>query len=192
MISTEPESLQFHVATLERRLHCTERWVRFNKIGWTVLALVCILLIGTNHVEIVRAQPQSPQKLRLRELAIVDEKGRERIVIAAPLPSELMVNGKVTRRVREVSAAVQFKAPDGTEQGGIAMSDDGSMIVGIDDERGRERAHLYYLPKRGSGVFLQGESANQTVSLLLPNGGRDASLEMTNQAGKLVFKQPPK
>jgi hypothetical protein len=172
-------------------LHCTERWVWFNKIGWTVLALVVVLLLGANRVEVVRAQAQSPQKLRLRELAIVDAKGRERIVIAAPLPSELVVNGKVTHRVREVSAAVQFKAQDGTEQGGIAMSDDGSMIVGIDDERGRERAHLYYLPKQGSGVFIQGENAKQTVSLLIPNGGRDASLQMTSEAGRLVFKQPP-
>lgn len=44
-------------------------------------------------------------------------------------------------RVREVSAAVQFKAQDGTEQGGIAMSDDGSMIVGI--EQARHRLYLW-------------------------------------------------
>jgi len=192
MTSSEPDSLQSQVASLERRLHCTERWVRLNKIAWTILAVAVIVLLGANRAEVVRAQPQSSQKLRLRELAIVDEKGRERIVIAAPLPSDVVVNGNVTQRVRQVSAAVQFKAPDGTEQGGIAMSDDGSMIVGIDDERGRERAHLYYLPKRGSGVFLQGENAKQTVSLLIPNGGRDATLEMTDQAGKLMFKQPPK
>jgi hypothetical protein len=66
------------------------------------------------------------------------------------------------------------------------------MIFGIDDERGHERAHLYYLPKRGSGVFLTGENEKQTVSLLLPNGGNDSSLEMTNQAGKVVWAVPPK
>jgi hypothetical protein len=66
------------------------------------------------------------------------------------------------------------------------------MIFGIDDERGHERAHLYYLPKRGSGVFLTGENSKETVSLLLPNGGGDPSLEMTNQAGKVVSALPPK
>lgn len=37
----------------------------------------------------------------MRELDIVDEKGRERIVIAAPLP-ERLVDGKVGHRVRSV------------------------------------------------------------------------------------------
>jgi hypothetical protein len=101
------------------------------------------------------------------------------------------VNGKVQHRVRVVSAAVQFKAPDGTEQGGIAMSDDGSFMFGIDDESGRERAHLYYIPKRGSGIYLQGENNKETVSLLLPSGGRDPKLEMTNESGKPIATVPP-
>jgi len=175
---------------LERRLQRTERRVQFHKIGWILLLVLVLLLFGTSRFDVVQAQP--PQsKLRVRELDIVDEKGRERIVIAAPIP-EAVVDGKVAHRVRPVSAAVQFKAPDGNEQGGIALSDDGSMIFGIDDEREHERAHLYYLPKRGSGVFLTGENEKQTVSLLLPNGGNDSSLEMTNQAGKVVWAVPPK
>ena len=72
------------------------------------------------------------------------------------------------------------------------MSDDGSMIVGIDDERGQERAHLYYLPKRGSDVYLQGEKGKGTVSLLLPNGGGDASLEMISASGNVILGLPPK
>lgn len=43
-------------------------------------------------------------------------------------------------------------------------------MFGIDDERGRERAHLYYIPKRGSGVYLQGENGSQALSLLNPPG----------------------
>jgi hypothetical protein len=138
----------------------------------------------------VQAQPSTPERLRLRELDVVDEKGRERIVIAAPIP-EPMANGKSGHRVREVSAAVQFKAQDGTEQGGIAMSDDGSMIVGIDDEHGQERAHLYYLPKRGSGLYLQGEKGKGIVSLLVPNGGA-SGLEMVDASGKVIATLPPK
>jgi len=59
-------------------------------------------------------------------------------------------------------------------------------MFGIDDETGRERAHLYYIPNRGSGVYLQGENSKETVSLLLPSGGRDPKLEMTDQSGKSV------
>jgi hypothetical protein len=101
------------------------------------------------------------------------------------------VNGKVGHRIRVVSAAVQFKAPDGTEQGGIALSDDGSFLFGIDNETGHERAHLYYIPKRGSGVYLQGESSKETVSLLLPAGGKDPKLEMMDKSGKSVATVPP-
>jgi hypothetical protein len=125
----------------------------------------------------------------VRELDIVDEEGRERIVIAAPLP-EPLVNGKVEHRVRRVSAAVQFKAANGNEQGGIAMSDDGSMLFGIDDERGHERAHLYYLPKRGSGVALTGENGIQLASLSIPSSGGDPSLSITDKAGKIILQVP--
>jgi hypothetical protein len=145
-----------------------------------------LLLLWTKNVGVEQAQSQ---KLRPRELDIVDQKGRERIVIASPLPDPI-VNGKTGHRIRVVSAAVQFKAPDRTEQGGIALSDDGSFMFGIDDEAGRERAHLYYIPKRGSGVYLQGESSKETVSLLLPTGGKDPKLEMTDQSGKSVVNLP--
>ena len=47
-------------------------------------------------------------------------------MIASPLPDPI-VNGKVGHRI-----TVQFKALDGTEQGGIALSDDGSFMFGID------------------------------------------------------------
>ena len=188
MKSLEQQSLESQLASLEVRLRRAERTVLFDRMGWTLLSVLVIVLLWTNRSGVVQAQSQ---KLRLRELVIVDEKGRERIVIAAPLPDPV-VDGKVAPRVRVISAAVQFKAADGTEQGGIALSDDGSMIVGIDDERGRERAHLYYIPKRGSGVFLQGENSKETVSLVLPSSGRDPNFEMTNQAGNILVTLPPK
>jgi len=187
----QQENLQSQLFLLELRLHRTERRVRLQKLVGIPLAILVLLLLGANRSGVVQAQSQQSQKLRLRELDIVDEQGRERIVIAAPLP-EAVVDGQVGHRVRVISAAVQFKAPNGNEQGGIALSDDGSMIFGIDDERGHERARLYYLPKRGSGVFLTGENGKQTVSLLVPNGGGDPNLEMTNQAGSIVVELPTK
>jgi hypothetical protein len=78
--------LQSQLDLLERRLHHAERWSLINRVGWTIVAVVITLLVWTNNHGV--AQPQS-QKLRLRELDIVDEKGRERIVIAAPLPDPL-------------------------------------------------------------------------------------------------------
>ena len=184
----EQSNLQSRLASLESRLRRAERRAVFYNIGWALLAVLFLLALWANRSGVVQAQSQ---KLRVRELDIVDAKGRERIVIASPLP-DAVVDGKAGHRIRVVSAAVQFKAPDGNEQGGIALSDDGSMMFGIDDERGHERAHLYYIPNRGSGVFLQGENNKETVSLLLPSGGRDPTLEMTNQAGNIVLALPAK
>jgi hypothetical protein len=183
----ETPNVQVQLIWLEKRLHRAERGLLINKLGWITIVVLGVLLLWTKSFGVVQAQSQ---KLRLRELDIVDQKGRERIVIASPLPDPI-VNGKVKHRIRVVSAGVQFKAPDGTEQGGIALSDDGSFMFGIDDETGPERAHLYYIPKRGSGVYLQGESSKETVSLLLPAGGQDPKLELTDQSGKSVATVPP-
>ena len=107
--------------------------------------------------------------LHAHRLVIVDDSGKERIVLAAPLAGDAIVDCRSQKRRVGVSAPVQFKEADGTERGGIALEDDGSMMFGIDDEHGRERAHLYYIPKRGSGVYLQSLKGGQTLSLLNPS-----------------------
>jgi hypothetical protein len=190
MLPTTHQDIRSDFLSLEKRLERAERSLKLYKAAWALLAVLILLLFRSNSTGVVHAQPSTSDRLRLRELDIIDEKGRERIVIAAPIP-EPLVNGKTGHRVREVSAAVQFKAQDGTEQGGIAMSNDGSMIVGIDDEHGQERAHLYYLPTRGSGVYLQGEKGKGTVSLLLPNGG-SGGLEVIDASGKVIAVLPLK
>ncbi len=184
--SMEPQIDASKFRLLEKRLRRSERWARLNLLGWGLTAALIVIAISTNTVH---ARQTGTDKLRVRELAVVDETGRERIVLAAPLPDPVL-NGKTEKRIRIVSAGIQFKAPDGTERGGIAASDDGSFMFGIDDEAGRERAHLYYLPKRGSGVYLQGENNKETVSLLVPSGRGEPSLVMTNEAGKRTIEVP--
>ena len=175
---------------LEGRLKRTEHRARLHKAAWIMLAIaLALVFFGTERLGVAQSRSQLVQKIRVRELDIVDEKGRERIVIAAPLP-EPLVDGKVGHRVRPISAAVQFKAANGNEQGGIAMSDDGTMLVGIDDERGHERAHLYYIPKRGSGVALTGENGTQLAMLSIPSGGADPTLSITDKAGKVILQLP--
>jgi hypothetical protein len=152
MLSTVQQAIPFDYSSLEKRLERAECSLKRQKIAWALLAILVMLFFRSGQIGLVQAKSSTTEKLRVRELDVIDESGRKRIVIAAPLP-EPMVNGKLGHPVREVSAAVQFKAQDGTGQGGIAMSDDGSMIVGIDDEHGQERAHLYYRPQRVAPVF---------------------------------------
>src|SRR2546429_63377 len=83
--------------------------------------------------------------------------------------------------------------PTDDGQAGIALLDDGSAVVGIDDQSGRERAHLYFIPTRGAGLLLQDGKEIEKISLLIPfEGDQSASpkLEMTDKAGKTVFVIP--
>jgi hypothetical protein len=46
---------------------------------------------------------------------------------------------------------------------------------------------LYYIPSRGSGVFLQSKSASNSLSLLNPSdSSKRPRIEIVNQAGKTV------
>ena len=171
---------------LERRLKQFERRLSFALFVW--IATICLLLV------LLLKRPHDLQSvsdtLRVRQLIVLDSEGKERIVIASPLPDPV-VNGKIVKRRIVVSSGVQFKDPDGTERGGIASEEDGSFMFGIDDERGKERAPLYYIPKRGSGVLLQDDRGNETISLLLPReaNGRPG-LELTNPSGTPIADFP--
>jgi hypothetical protein len=69
----EEPRLHSQLVLLERRLHRTERWVVINRTGWFTLSALVVLLLWTNSFGAVQAKSQ---KLRLRELDIVDEEGR--------------------------------------------------------------------------------------------------------------------
>jgi hypothetical protein len=133
----------------------------------------------------------SAEVLRVRKLVIVDEQGAERIVIAAPLPNPQMKGKQVPRR--NTATGIQINDESGNERGGIVMLDDGSFMVGIDDENSNERAHLYYIPNRGSGVFLQDGQNRAHTSLLIPTAGEHPGrpeFEMTDETGKTIVRMP--
>jgi hypothetical protein len=171
---------------LEARIRRTERWQRIGFVGWILtIALVAILFIREFHFP-----KRSPGTIQVHRLVVLDDSDKERIVIAAPLPDPV-VDGMTRRRRTGVSAGVQFKDPDGTERGGIAAGEDGSFMFGIDDQQGHERAHLYFIPTRGSGVYLQSDKGNETLSLLNPRGpGGGPRLEIIDSGGTIVSQFP--
>jgi hypothetical protein len=172
---------------VERRLKRLEQWLSFSLIG----LIVTTGFLSSLLLKMWRAPQAISDTLRVRQLIVVDSEGKERIVIASPLPDPV-VDGKRRSRRTVVSAGVQFKDRDGTERGGIASEEDGSFMFGIDDERGRERAHLYYIPKRGSGVYLQSDRGSETVSLLLPQAANSRpGLQITNPSGTRIADFPP-
>jgi hypothetical protein len=120
------------------------------------------------------AAAQGPQRtvdvLRARQFVVTDEKGTDRIVIG-PVPDPQILGKRVNRR--SAGTGIQLNDANGNERGGLAIMDDGSVVVGIDDEAGRERAHLYFIPKKGSGLLLQGEGGKQSC-------GRRSNSEMNS------------
>jgi hypothetical protein len=139
----------------------------------------------------VAASRQLEEVLRVRKLVIVDANGTDRIVIAAPVPDPQVTGKRVARRTP--GAGIQVNDASGNERGGLAVLDDGSFVVGIDDERGRERAHLYFIPTRGAGLLLQDGEDRGHISMLIPSGGEHPgrpALEMTDEAGKVLAALP--
>jgi hypothetical protein len=130
--------------------------VRSLALGAT-LATAMLFVLGATSSKI------PTDTLRLRKLVVVDEKGAERIVLAAPVPDPLIKGKRVSRR--SAANGLQINDPAGNERGGIVMLDDGSFIVGIDDEQCHERAHFYYIPTKGSGYT----SRTETIALTFPS-----------------------
>jgi hypothetical protein len=68
-----------------------------------------------------------PESLTVKRLAVVDDKGTERVVIAAPLPDPLIL-GKRVKRDGPVSGILIFD-PKGNERGGYVTSDSGDLAA---------------------------------------------------------------
>lgn len=182
------QDLVLRLKSLELRSQRLAKWVRISIAGWLLTS--CVFMISWTSSPDRQPWPNVQQDtLRIHKLVILDENDNERIVIAAPLPDP-KVNGKISPRRDVVTAGIQFKDPNGTERGGIAAVADGSFVFGIDDENGRERAHLFYLPKRGAGLYLQGANRDQTLTLEIPIDGVTPKLEMTDKTGKKIVAIP--
>jgi hypothetical protein len=128
-MSLSVEQLQARVEDLDRRLRRTRR-----------LALGCAAV--TAAVLLGAAAPKGPDVLRVRGLVVVDDKGRERVVLGAPIPDR-----PGARRVSPAAGLAVYD-PAGLERFGVGLLDDGRMAMGFDapkgkgDDRNRERITL--------------------------------------------------
>ena len=162
-----------------------ERQVKFLTFGFLSIAVILMFFLLSSQMN---KNNSNDKELKLRSLVIVDEEGKERIVIGAPIPDPV-INGKPVHRRDIVAAGIQFKDPNGNERGGIASLKDGSFVVGIDDDSLNERAHLYFLPKRGSGLLLGNPAAKDFISLLVPPGSDTPKLTIQHK-GKTIAVFP--
>jgi hypothetical protein len=95
-----------------------------QKRTYQIAGLLAIVLVGAIVFQSQQIRNlQNPQKLRVRELAVVDERGTERVLIAAPLPDP-MIAGQRHKRGGAVSGIIIADAT-GTERGGYVTSHEG-------------------------------------------------------------------
>lgn len=121
--------LLLRVETLERQI----RWR--NRLG-TALAVLAALAAASS----LGLTAQDSGNLRVRSLIVEDERGRERIVLGAPLPGD----GRNTN----LRSGIRINDPNGVERFGVMLFEDGRMVMGLDappgkgDDRNRERINL--------------------------------------------------
>jgi hypothetical protein len=172
-----PEQVDF----LHRRISVLERRVLFLAVFCAALTIF-VLVFTTRETAKAAAQPDV---LIVKRLTVVDDKGTERIIIAAPLPDP-MVQGKRTKR-EGAASGILILDPKGNERGGYVTSDtkDLGAFLTLDSEQGQ--------------VFTAYANADSGVTVSLNNEKRDAIVMSTykqpsmeiRQNKQVIFKQPP-
>jgi len=139
------EQILARIMVLENRQKRT-----YQLAGLLVIAMVGALVLQSRQIRNL----ESPQKLRVRELAVVDERGTERVLIAAPVPDP-MIAGKRHKRDGAVSGIIIADAT-GTERGGYVTGDGYANAM---------------LTLDGAGLSNDGQGSQTVLLLAEPDGG---------------------
>ena len=172
----DPEQLLDRIAALENR----------QKRGFQVAALAVVVLVGAFFFQWQQIRRcQNPQKLRVRELAVVDERGTERVVIAAPLPGPMFMGKRGTRGGGTLSGIIIADAT-GTERGGYATGDGYANAILTLDGQGNQTVLLLAEPD-GSTLFRIWNGDKGSVTM----GVQDTPFLNLKQNAKPLFLAPP-
>ena len=165
-----------------RRLAAIEKCQRWLLAA---IALVVICLIGVMGFQVREwFTLQEPQMLRVRQLAVVDEHGTERVLIGAPLPDP-MILGKRHRRDGPVSGLI-ISDSTGTERGGYVTSDHGDNAMLTLDGQGFQTV-LLLAEGDGSTTFRIWDRDKGSVTM----GVLGNPFLNLKQNGTSVFIAPP-
>ena|SRR5437868_893281 len=166
---------------LQRRISGLEQRVVLLAICCAALTIYVLLFASRG---VVKAEAQT-EMLTVKRLAVVDEKGTERVVIAAPVPDPV-IQGKRVKRDGPASGILIFDAK-GNERGGYVTSDteDLRALITLDSERGQ--------------VFTASADADSGAPVWISNEKHDAIAFSTHmqplleiiQNKKVIYKRPP-
>lgn len=132
----------------ESRIDTLERQLRLTQAACAALtALVVVLFFSSTPPVAVQSD-----ELRAKSLIIVDDQGRERVIIGAPVPDPS------DGRRRVASTGIVIADENGYERFGVVLQETGNMVMGFDappgtgDERNRERINIVADSKGGAHI----------------------------------------
>jgi hypothetical protein len=168
------------IAALDRRISELRNYVLILALLWAG-TIGAWLMKTSSHV----ARAAQPESLTVRRLAVVDEKGTERVVISAPLP-EPMINGKREKRDSPASGMLIYD-PKGNERGGYVTSDGGDLAALLTLDSENDQVFTAYADAGSGATVWVANEKHQNVVMSTHN---TAVLEITH-GKKVVYKQPP-
>jgi hypothetical protein len=168
------EQILARIMVLENRQKRTYQFA-----GLLVIAMVGAIILQSRQIRDL----ESPQKLRVRELAVVDERGTERVLIAAPVPDP-MISGKRHKRDGAVSGIIISDAT-GTERGGYVTGDGYANAMLTLDGQGFQTALLLAEPDGGTTFRIWNRDKGSVTM-----GVSDNPFFNVKQNGKPLFITP--
>jgi len=166
---------------LNQRISSLERKVLSLALCCATLTVFLLLFAASG---VIKAAAQ-PEMLRVKRLAVVDNKGTERVVIAAPLPDPI-IQGKRVPRDGPASGMLIYD-PKGNERGGYVTSDTGDLgaFITLDSERDQVFT-AYANADSGATVWV----ANERHDAIAFSTQKQPVFEMI-QSRRVIYKQPP-
>ena len=128
-------------------------------------SLVFITLLMAFSCSMVPSN-QIIDSIKVKRLALVDDNGVERVVLASK-SVDVPIFGKVYKRRSPATGIILYNTK-GDETGGIAMLDDGTISVTLDGYKGEsisERVSMYVYPDGRSGIIVKDTKNNTRIRL---------------------------
>lgn len=168
----------FDERSLEQRLVALERRNRLLTAGLVAAAAIGMVAAASSGAGRDDA-PRVFERIVAREIVVVDANGRERVVIAAPLP-EPRLAGALSKRGDALSGILLFDG-EGNERGGYVTGDDPSSGISLTlDEIGRMAVSLW-AGERGSSGLRFGNQDGNSVDLQVNPAGTFVTLREKGQ-----------
>jgi hypothetical protein len=150
---------------------------------WVVIAVLLVVFFSNIYATGENDGNETTDRLRVKELVVVDKKGIERIRIGGDLPDAVIAGKRIPRG--EKAAGILLYDGTGQERGGyVTWEPSGNVGLTLDSRKGQVTLFVAG-PERGSALKLwDGEGSIELRS------DSDGSRLTAVREGQVVFQEP--